>query len=82
VAAHREFRDAVGKGVKKRARSQPFASWFESEEVPAPKRHVRRWDRDVDEREKPDEEDEDGLKELDGNLRWPGKRRGGDLLVS
>jgi hypothetical protein len=49
--------------------------WFESEEVPPLKRPARRWDRDVDERESHDDEDEDGLKELDGNLRWPSKKR-------
>jgi hypothetical protein len=49
--------------------------WFESEEVPPLKRPVRRWDRDLDERESRDDEDEDGLKELDGNLRWPSKKR-------
>lgn len=50
--------------------------WFESEEVPPPKRVARRWDRDDgDSRESRDDEDDMGLKELDGNLRWPGKRR-------
>jgi hypothetical protein len=45
--------------------------WFEDEEVPA--RKVRR-DREEFEALR-DEEDEDLLPELDGNLRWPGKRR-------
>jgi hypothetical protein len=49
--------------------------WFENEEVPPLKRPARRWDRDSEERHMGDEEDGDGLKELDGNLRWPGKRR-------
>ena len=48
--------------------------WFEDEEVPPVKRMVRRWDRDVEERD-PRMEDEDGLKELDGHLRWPSKKR-------
>jgi hypothetical protein len=48
--------------------------WFESEEVPSLKRPTRQWDRDIDERQPRDDEDEDGLKELDGNLRWPSKK--------
>jgi hypothetical protein len=40
------------------------------------KRPTSRWDRDGDESREPrDDEDELGLKELDGNLRWPTKRR-------
>jgi hypothetical protein len=49
--------------------------WFENEEIPPLKRPTRRWDRDIDERQSRDDEDEDGLKELDGNLRWPGKKK-------
>ncbi len=49
--------------------------WFENEEVPQLKRPARRWDRDVAEPERRDDEDELGLKELDGNLRWPGQKR-------
>lgn len=49
--------------------------WFDSEEVPSVKRPTSRWDRDGDEsRESREDEDELGLKELDGNLRWPTKR--------
>lgn len=45
--------------------------WFENEEVPARKRRV-----DRDEIEEPRvDEDEELLSELDGNLRWPNKRR-------
>jgi len=55
--------------------------WFESGELPIgpePSRSVRRWE--VEGREpsyhREDEGDgELGLKELDGNLRWPGKKR-------
>lgn len=50
--------------------------WFESEEVPPLKRIARRWDRDAgDAHDSRDDEDDMGLKELDGNLRWPSKRR-------
>lgn len=50
--------------------------WFDSEEVPSSKRPTSRWDRDGDESREPrDDEDELGLKELDGNLRWPTKKR-------
>jgi hypothetical protein len=50
--------------------------WFDSEEVPSLKRPTSRWDRDGDESREPrDDEDELGLKELDGNLRWPIKKR-------
>ena len=49
--------------------------WFENEEMPAlAPQPSRRWDRDADERGSRDDEDELGLKELDGNLRWPGRR--------
>lgn len=49
--------------------------WFESEEIPPMTRAARRrWDRDGDERESRDDQDEFGLKELDGNLRWPTRR--------
>ncbi len=42
--------------------------WFEDEEVPPPKRGTGR-DSEI-------EEDEDGLlQELDGVLRWPGKKK-------
>lgn len=37
--------------------------WFEDEEIPTPRRASR------------EEEEESGLKELDGNLPWPGKSR-------
>jgi hypothetical protein len=37
--------------------------WFEDEEVPAPKRELR------------EDEEELGLQELDGQLRWPSKNR-------
>lgn len=52
--------------------------WFESEEMPSPEpaRKARRWE--TEGRETPnrtDEGDEFGLKELDGQLRWPGKSR-------
>lgn len=52
--------------------------WFESEEVPSPDttRKARRWE--FEGRETPDRKDEDdelGLKELDGQLRWPGRSR-------
>ena len=53
--------------------------WFENEEVPSPPPHVRperRWEtegRDVTYRR--EEEEDLGLKELDGQLRWPGKSR-------
>ena len=47
--------------------------WFESEEVPSKKRERRRWDQDsCDVR---DDEEELGLQELDGNLRWTSKQR-------
>lgn len=49
--------------------------WFEDGEVPPLKRQVRPWHRDVEEQEPRDEEDEDGLKELDGHLRWPSRKR-------
>jgi hypothetical protein len=50
--------------------------WFEDEEVPPLKRFAHRWDRDDgDFRESRDDQDDMGLKELDGNLRWPGRRR-------
>lgn len=49
--------------------------WFEDEEVPPLKRTVRPWHRDIEEREPRDEQDEDGLKELDGHLRWQRKKR-------
>jgi Zn-dependent peptidase ImmA (M78 family) len=45
--------------------------WFENEEVPARKRR-----HDQDEIDEPrGDEDEELLSELDGNLRWPNKRR-------
>lgn len=52
--------------------------WFQSEEMPLqePPRKARRWE--FEGREPPDRRDEDdefGLKELDGQLRWPGKSR-------
>ena len=53
--------------------------WFENEEVPSPPQHVRpeqRWEtegRDVTYRR--EKEDKLGLKELDGQLHWPGKSR-------
>ena len=53
--------------------------WFENEEVPSSLQHIRRerrWEaegRDVSYRR--EEEDQFGLKELDGQLRWPGKSR-------
>jgi hypothetical protein len=53
--------------------------WFESLEVPTPQQHPRserRWKlegRDIPYRRQ--EDDESGLKELDGKLRWPGKSR-------
>lgn len=52
--------------------------WFESEEVPSrePTRKAERWE--FEGRETPnrrDEDDEFGLKELDGQLRWPGRSR-------
>ena len=51
--------------------------WFEGEEVPgAPRRPEKRWayeGRDSGYRR--DEEDEQGLKELDGQLRWDRKHR-------
>ncbi len=49
--------------------------WFESEEVPPlkPDRRDRRWDPDG--RELREDEEEFGLQELDGNLRWPSKKR-------
>jgi hypothetical protein len=37
--------------------------WFEGEEVPPEKRELR------------EDEEELGLQELDGNLRWPSKKR-------
>lgn len=43
--------------------------WFEDEEVPVPKR--RSWDRDS----RGDEDEDVLLKELDGVLPWPGKRK-------
>jgi len=49
--------------------------WFEDEEVPPVKKTVHRWARDVAEQEPRQEDDEDGLKELDGHLRWPSKKR-------
>jgi len=45
--------------------------WFEDEDVPV--RKVRS-DREEFEARR-DDEDEELLPELDGNLRWPGKRR-------
>jgi hypothetical protein len=45
--------------------------WFEDEEVPARR---ARSDREEFEARR-DDEDEELLPELDGNLRWPGKRR-------
>lgn len=41
--------------------------WFEEEEVPGQKFR--------DDRDEAQDEDDGGLKELDGNLRWPSKRR-------
>jgi hypothetical protein len=52
--------------------------WFESEEIPtaAAVRQERRWEYEGrDTSHKRDEEDVDGLKELDGNLRWDRKNR-------
>jgi hypothetical protein len=52
--------------------------WFESEQVPSlePTRKARRWASEgretLDSRE---EDDEFGLRELDGQLRWPGRSR-------
>jgi hypothetical protein len=40
--------------------------WFEDEEVPPPKREGE---------ELREDEEELGLEELDGNLRWPSKKR-------
>ncbi len=48
--------------------------WFEEEEVPAPKRHPR--DERVGREDRDSRDDEaELLEELDGHLRWPGKRR-------
>ena len=55
--------------------------WFENGRVPRRRdaRHPRRWEvegREPEERRLEDEDDdEDGLEELDGNLRWSGRRR-------
>ena len=51
--------------------------WFESEEVPRVRgdRHERGMESEG--RELRDDEEEFGLKELDGNLRWPSKKRRG-----
>lgn len=46
--------------------------WFEDEEVPPPKRYTRDGEA---ESECVAEEDEFGVKELDGHLRWPSRRR-------
>ena len=53
--------------------------WFESEESPtvAAARPEKRWEyegRDTPQGRR-EEEDDDGLKELDGNLRWDRKNR-------
>jgi hypothetical protein len=45
--------------------------WFADEEVPA--RKIRREREDFEARR--EEDDEELLPELDGNLRWPGKHR-------
>jgi hypothetical protein len=52
--------------------------WFESEEMPStePARKARRWETEGRETtDRRDEDDESGLKELDGQLRWPGGSR-------
>ena len=52
--------------------------WFESEEVPTlgHERRERRWEFEGREFDEPrEEEDEDGLKELGLDSRWPGKKR-------
>ncbi|MBY0496991.1 MAG: ImmA/IrrE family metallo-endopeptidase [Cyanobacteria bacterium] len=52
--------------------------WFASEEVPSLDltRRARRWESEGREvRDRRDDEDEFGLKELDGHLRWPGRSR-------
>jgi hypothetical protein len=55
--------------------------WFESEEVPQIKRDAGdyRWAHEGREDAEPRREDEEefGLQELDGNLRWPSKKRRG-----
>lgn len=48
--------------------------WFEDGEVPSAKRN--RWsERDEDAKSRGGGEEDELLQELDGNLRWPGKRR-------
>ena len=51
--------------------------WFESEEVPPPvrDRDRPRWEVDGREIDEHRDDEEDGLEELGGNLRWPGSRR-------
>ncbi len=47
--------------------------WFEDEEVPP--RKIRNDRSEIQEQEEDEDEDNGLLEELDGNLRWPGKRR-------
>ena len=52
--------------------------WFESGEVPRRSddyRHDKRWTVEGTQLAARHEEEEGGLEELDGNLRWPGKGR-------
>lgn len=53
--------------------------WFEDGDIPAARagdRREYRWALEGrDTAQRPDDEDELGLKELDGNLRWPGRPR-------